>query len=269
MSTWEPDISVWSQWLVSACRPGSTVYLRTYHVGRLARSFTGRSPWSLTVDDLAGWLAGHDWAVETRRSYASSIRSFYRWAHVTGRIAVDPAALLAPITPPRGVPRPAPEPVYRAAVLGADDRLVLMLRLAWGHGLRRGEIAAVHAGDLRGDDPIGWSLRVSGKGGHVREVPLTRDVAVAIVRRGPGWVFPSPRGGHLTPAHVGRLISRKLDGGWTAHTLRHAFATRAHRAAERDLRVVQTLLGHASIATTQRYVATDDAELRRVVQLVA
>lgn len=67
------------------------------------------------------------------------------------------------------------------------------------------------------------------------------------------------------PAHgartVGRLVAAALPDRWTMHTLRHRFATRAYRGT-RNLRAVQTLLGHASIATTERFTAVDDDEIR-------
>jgi hypothetical protein len=59
-------------------------------------------------------------------------------------------------------------------------------------------------------------------------------------------LFPNGAGGHLTPGHVGKLIARVLPGDWTAHTLRHRYATRAYRGSH-DLRAVQRLLGHESV----------------------
>ncbi|WP_022899139.1 tyrosine-type recombinase/integrase, partial [Humibacter albus] len=75
-------------------------------------------------------------------------------------------------------------------------------------------------------------------------------------------LFPGRVDGHLSAAYVSKLISRALPEGVTAHPLRHRFASRAY-AAERDIRAVQELLGHASVATTQIYTAVPDAALRR------
>jgi integrase len=83
-----------------------------------------------------------------------------------------------------------------------------------------------------------------------------------------GWLFPTGFGGHLTPDAVGRLVSRVLPDGWTMHTLRHRFATRGYRGTH-NLRAVQMLLGHASIATTERYLAVDDAEIRAAAMAAA
>jgi site-specific recombinase XerD len=83
-----------------------------------------------------------------------------------------------------------------------------------------------------------------------------------------GWLFPSRQGGHLSPNMVGTLISNALPDHWTAHTLRHRFATRAYRGTP-TLRAVQTLLGHESVATTERYTAVDDDEVRAAMMATA
>ena len=79
--------------------------------------------------------------------------------------------------------------------------------------------------------------------------------------RPPRLAFPDGFGGHLSPAWVGELVAGVLPAGYTMHTLRHRFVSRAYRGT-RNLRAVQTLLGHASIATTERYLAVDDDEIR-------
>jgi integrase len=142
-----------------------------------------------------------------------------------------------------------------------------MLLLAAHAGLRRAEVAAVRTTDVE-RDLIGYSLRVRGKGGVVRRVPLSSALTLLLAELEPGWAFPSPRGGHLTPAHVGKLISQALGSGVTGHQLRHRFASRAY-AAERDLRAVQELLGHARPETTARYTAVPFEAGRRAVDYAA
>lgn len=104
----------------------------------------------------------------------------------------------------------------------------------------------------------GAQLLVDGKGGKKRVVPITDSLADAI-RQGAaghtpgmpatGWLFPRwPEGGHLTPKHLGNVFAAALPGDWTMHTLRHRYASRAYRGIP-NLRAVQVLLGHASIAT--------------------
>jgi site-specific recombinase XerC len=92
---------------------------------------------------------------------------------------------------------------------------------------------------------------------------LVREGAPAHTPGAPveGWLFPDGLGGHLSAGHVGRVVSRALPDHWTMHTLRHRYATRAYRGTH-NLRAVQTLLGHESIVTTERYTALDDSEIR-------
>jgi hypothetical protein len=113
MSIARNEVEAWGQWLRAVGRPETTIGLRTYHVVRAFREIQA-SPYTLTADDLVGWLAGKSWKAETRRSYISSLRAFYRWCQATGRRPDNPAALLPPIKPPRGVPRPTPDAIYRA-----------------------------------------------------------------------------------------------------------------------------------------------------------
>lgn len=264
---WASVIVQWEGWLKAAGRPESTIDLRAYHLRRLAVD-TALSPWTLTVDDLASWLAAHDWSAETRRSYRASLRSFYAWAQATGRRADSPAHLLPSIQVPRGQPRPTPDQAFREAMMRADDRERLMLMLAAHCGLRRGEIARVHSRDLeRG--LAGFTLVVKGKGAHMRRVPLTDEIGILLTSLPPGWVFTSDKhAGHLTPHHVGVLVSRLLPDGWACHTLRHRCATQAY-AATRDLRAVQELLGHAKPETTARYTQVPDDAVRVAMKAAA
>lgn len=259
-------IDDWGAWMRAGGKPQSTIGLRTYHLRRFMTE--GPQDWTTaTVDDLAAWLGSHTWANDTLRSYRSSLRTFYDWAHLTGRCTDNPARLLPSVPARPGKPRPAPEDVLKAALGRSDQRVRLMLLLGAHAGLRRGEIAAVHTGGLF-EDLDGWSLRVKGKGNRTRLVPLTRLVAAELHALPAGWAFPSPEGDHLTPAHVGKLMSRALGPGWTAHTLRHRFATRAY-AAERDLRAVQELLGHSKPETTAIYTQIPAGAKRRAVDWAA
>lgn len=264
---WAGAIAAWLVVQRAAGRPASTLYLRGYQLRRLADDVAPVGPWELDGAQLVEWIAAHGWAGETLRSYRSAVRSFYRWAHAAGHVAVDPALMLPSVRPSLPSPRPAPEDAYRLALAKSDDRVRLMLRLAAELGLRRGEVARVNAEDLE-RDLSGWSLRVQGKGGRVRRVPLTGALAAAVRRCGPGWLFPGRDGGHLSAAYVGRLVSRALPEAWAMHSLRHRFATVAY-SVDRDLLTVQALLGHASPVTTRLYVLPDDAAARRTVAAVA
>ena len=109
-----------------------------------------------------------------------------------------------------------------------------------------------------------------GKGGHIRVVPLADDVAELVIRAcqdGAGWALPGDDHGHLSLRYVGHIAGEAL-GRYTLHQLRHRFATRAY-AETRDLLAVQQVLGHASPATTQRYVRPPDDAMRRAVLAAA
>ena len=266
MNTWDSLISGWATYLRGSGQPDTTTGLRTYHLSRLARSFP-RGPESVTFDALVKWLAGHDWAPNTRRAYRASLRSFWSWMLATGRASTSPAHLLPPVKVPRARPRPAPELAYRKALDIADDRARLAILLAGACGLRRGEIARTRREDME-RDLTGWSLRVLGKGGQPRLVPLPEHVAAEIARRPAGWLFPSTHGGHLTAHHLGKIVSANLPDGLTTHTLRHRCATVAY-AGSRDLRAVQELLGHAKPETTAIYTAVPDNAVREAMMHAA
>lgn len=264
----DTELSKWATWLRAAGRPSTTISLRLYHVRRVMTSIN-TDPWELTTEDLVEYLGSQSWAPETRRSYRASLRGFYRWAQATGRRHDDPAALIPAVELTRGVPRPTPEAVYREALLGADDRVRLMIHLAAHCGLRRGEISRVHRNDVVAD-LVGWSLRVHGKGGHIRMVPLPDELARTLRESPPGWIFPTTHrnGGHLAPKRVGELVSAALPPGWACHSLRHRCATVAY-ASTRDLRAVQDLLGHAKPETTARYTQVPVDAIRAAVAAAA
>ena len=159
----------------------------------------------------------------------------------------------------------------RAEALGLAWRLVSALSarsdLAAELGLRAHEVAKVHKDDIH-HDLFGLALTVRGKGGKDRPMPLSDDLAreVRLLAAG-GWLLPGRIDGHLSGPYLGKLVARALPGVWTMHTLRHRFGTLA--AEEGDLIAVQRLLGHASVATTQRYVLRPDGALRRAARHAA
>lgn len=149
--------------------------------------------------------------------------------------------------------------------IAARDAAIAML--LYGAGLRIGEALAITAADLSGDASV---LRVTGKGGKVRLVPLLPAVRASLDdyrRRLPHRpaanepVFRGARGGPLSPRIVQRALARLrgalgLPDTATPHALRHSFATHLLSAGG-DLRTIQELLGHASLSTTQLYTAVD------------
>ena len=262
-AAWRAPIDHWLDHLAAGGATRQSIQTRRDHLRRVARALDG-DPRSVTGGQLVGWSARHDWARETRRSIHNSLRSFYGWLDVDP----NPAAELPRVRATEPCPRPTPEVIYRTALAGVVDvRVRVALRLAAEAGLRRSEVSMVHARDLQ-PDLLGWSLLAHGKGGKDRPVPLSDDLAreVRLLAAG-GWLLPGRIDGHLSGPYLGKLVARALPGVWTMHTLRHRFGTLA--AEEGDLIAVQRLLGHASVATTQRYVLRPDGALRRAARHAA
>lgn len=280
---WIDAIEAWTDWQRAAGARPHTLRLRRYQLARLAQDHLHRSPWRLTTADLSAWLASKGWATETLRGYRSAVRSFYAWGVRSDRVRRDPAAGLPRVRQHVGPPRPTPDRVFAAALERASDRDRLILMLAAYAGLRRTEIATLRWSYL--DD---GALRVDGKGGKVRLVPLVdalaAELAAELERRAAGghgsgyrymaagdggWIFPGQgTGAHLTPGRVGKVAGELLGPGWSIHTLRHRFGTRAY-AGTRDLLAVQLLMGHSSPVTTRRYTQTPDGALRAAVESAA
>lgn len=275
MTEWHELIANYVMFLVASGRPPATITLRRNQLGYMARSLHSPLP-AVTTAALTGWFGGQSWCNETRRSYRSAARGFFGWCQREGHLADDPSRGLPPIKPDMPVAKPAPDEAWRAALARADQRTILMLRLAAEAGLRRAEVAQVHTRDLR-IGPHGAQLLIHGKGSRERVVPVTEDLAILIARGAAGhtagapeqgWLFPGYHDGHLSAKYVGALVAAVLPTGWSMHALRHRFASRAYRGT-RNLRAVQMLLGHSSIAITERYLDVNDDELRAAMNAAA
>ena len=262
MSTWTTTLPEWRAWLRAADKSPQSIRLRTHQM----RRFAAAHPDGPDVSEAVAWLARPCWATETRRSNRAALRSFYSWVYAAGRLDADPSRNLPPIKPAAHPTRPAPEDIVRDA-LARNDRVGLMLTLAASEGMRRGEIARVHSDDIT-RDLVGWSLRIHGKGRRDRVVPLSPDVAARLRTLPPVWAFPGRDHGHLSADYVGRLMASALPAGWTAHTLRHRFATVAY-AGTRDLLAVQEMLGHSRPETTRGYIQMPQDALRAAVMAAA
>ena len=260
-------LPLWEQHQLAISVPRTTIKLRLYWVGRLAKEI-GPGPSAVTFEGLIAWLAAGTWGPETRRSIRASLRSFWDWMMVTGRAASSPAHLLPRVKVPRARPRPAPEADFRFALSIADRRTRLAIMLAGYCGLRRGEIARLRREDME-PDLLGHALRVVGKGGHVRMVPLPSEIVTEIGLIESWWLFASTRhyeeGRHISPAWLAKLVKRHLPQELTTHTLRHRCATVAY-AKTKDLRAVQELLGHTRPETTARYTLVPDSDVRAAMQ---
>lgn len=209
----------------------------------------------------------------------SSLRSFFRYLDRKG--LGHNAAALATKAPklPRGVPRPlsaaaATTAVDEAGALAAEPWIAArdeaVLALLYGCGLRISEALSLR----RRDTPLRETLRITGKGGKQRLVPVLPQVAEAVeayVRQCPhplpkdGPLFLGAKGGPLSPRIIQRTMEALrgalgLSADATPHALRHSFATHLLGAGG-DLRTIQELLGHASLSTTQRYTDVDTTRL--------
>ena len=241
-----------------------TIDTRIRHVRQLARGIS-IPPGDVDDDRLLEWCSRQTWKSETRHAYYTSIRLFFRFLEQETR--KNPGKVLPRVRRPPGLPRPIPEPQLRDGVYWANERTQLILQLAAVIGLRAHEIAAVHRDDID-YDLLGLSLTVVGKGGRVRRLPLPKDLGRTLLRvttANGGYAFPGKINGHLSPAWISKWAAKALPEKWTLHTLRHRFATRVYRQ-EHDLLILQRLLGHASVATTQRYAEPEDDSMRKAIE---
>ena len=232
-----------------------------------------------------GWLAdmaGRGLARTTVARRVSALRSFYRFCGRTGRVNINDLSWLRAPRPPKSVPKPVSEEDARALLAAifrrrgddwAKQRDFALLMMLYGSGLRISE-----ALDLtRRDVPVGDWLRITGKGGKIREVPVLPAIAEAVAAYvgacpfdgGPDApLFVSARGNAFSARAAQRLVESlrlelSLPAHVTPHALRHAFATHLLGNGA-DLRAIQELLGHASLSTTQRYTNVDEAHLLRL-----
>lgn len=251
----------------------------------------GASP--VTGRDVRRYLVelnGRGLAAATVRRKISVLRRYFRYEMRVGRVTTDPTAGLSA---PRGAQR-------LPRVLRADEIIVLLeesgrslqgtacrddavLELLYGSGLRAAEVCALTSGDLDLDRSV---VTVWGKGAKQRRVPMSRP-AVAALRRllaersGAGsanaaatdsavpapsnFLFVNARGRQLTPRDLRRIVDRRSPVPTHPHALRHSCATHLLDGGA-DLRVVQELLGHADLATTQVYTHVSRERLRSVVE---
>lgn len=239
----------------------------------------------ITTQDMRAWMARTRSGGVGPRSLArklSAVKAFYRW--LAAREGFEPTAVLSTRSPKftKKLPRPLAEDAARDLLdiaslqsdrpwVGARDTAVLTL--LWGCGLRISEALGLRGADA----PLPQVLRITGKGGKERIVPVidaARDAVNAYVAACPydlpaeGALFRGVRGGALGPAAIQKTMARArmqlgLPASATPHAMRHSFATHLLNAGG-DLRSIQELLGHASLSTTQAYTAVDTARLMDV-----
>ena len=242
----------------------------------------------LSTRDLRGWLAGmraEGAARSTLQRRVSSVRRFTAWANEVGYLESDPAGLLvnpsAEHTLPNVLTQEQAESLMRIAAADGDDCAETlcdwaMLELLYASGLRVSEMCGLNTTDL---DSRRLVATVVGKGNRQRSVPYGIPAARAIeqwLRVGrPQWVgsasgaavFLGPRGGRVNPRRVRERLRQLIvlvpeAPGIAPHGLRHSAATHMLEGGA-DLRTVQEMLGHASLATTQVYTHVTAERLRK------
>jgi integrase/recombinase XerD len=201
---------------------------------------------------------------------AVALRHFFRWCVESGVLKHDPTQGFKPYRPPRSLPRPLSEEEVQQLLAAPDlatksgRRSRLALELLYGSGLRVSEACNVNWGDLELERPSGAAVRVLGKGGRPRLAPLSRAFVDALPkmlgrrRRAPRTPLLQTRSGkRMTPDAfrnqlAGLAKTAGIPGPITPHRFRHSFATHLldHGA---DIRVIQELLGHRQLGTTEIY----------------
>jgi len=272
--------------------------LRRYTAALGAAGRTGIS--EVTTQDVAGFLAGLREGDSDHPPLAASsagravvaVRGLHAFAAAEGLARSDPARQVRPPAPPRRLPRAIPvadvERLLEAAGTGAGPRPLrdrALLELLYATGARISEATALDIDDLDLTDSGGLpaAVRLSGKGDKQRIVPVGSYARQALehylVRARPALataprrasaspaVFLNARGGRLTRQGAWAVLSAAAQragiAGVSPHTLRHSFATHLLDGGA-DVRVVQELLGHASVATTQVYTLVTVDRLREV-----
>jgi site-specific recombinase XerD len=252
--------------------------LRTYAAWLTGRD---RTPATATRADVRGYaadLAGRGLAPASRARALAALRTFHRKLHAAGRAETDPAAELPGPRRERrlpDVPREAElarllDAPWPDTVAGRRDRA--LLELLYGCGLRVSEACR-----LDRDDVDARAVRVSGKGGKARLVPIGEPAADAVAAwlahgrpevatdRSGDALLLSVRGRRLEETAVRRILDRRLSAlgleHRSPHALRHAYATHLLEHGG-DLRAIQELLGHASLASTEIYTRVSVSHLR-------
>lgn len=252
------------------------------------------------IGDYLDDLAAGSLAVTSRARRLSALRQFYKFAETEGMVADNPTRQAD--TPKRSRPLPKTLSTHEVERLLATAkrlagttpqsdrheklravRLYCLLELLYATGMRVSELVGLERTVLKGDPQL---LSIDGKGGRQRLVPLNPPAAHALrdyldierltrsdCEAAPSrWLFPSHgKSGHLTRQRLGQELKALAPAAGidperiSPHVLRHAFASHLldHGA---DLRVVQQLLGHADISTTQIYTHILEARLKQVVQ---
>lgn len=234
----------------------------------------------LVEDFIEAYAVGH--SKSSTALMGTCLRSFYRWAARRKHVPSSPAANLELAQRDRPLPRALPGWRVRqllelldAPPAELDDeqraewkRNRLIIRCYLFSGVRLAELAQLRKHDI---DPDEGTIRVKGKGGKERIIPIHEKIRADLVAAlaGAGPLFESRKGGALTAEGISEMFRRFVTGvlgvECTAHQLRHSFATELRRSGA-DLREIQQLLGHSKLDTTAIYTQVYPDDLAGAVQ---
>lgn len=254
----------YSRWLEGQGLSATTIKIRTKFYRSRLRAW---GTWEVPPDVIAAWLSGYTgWS---RLTYHSHLSSVYAWLVESGQLVLNPMASIRKPPTPRPRPRPLTDLDLRRAFEAADPRTEAFLALGFYAGLRAFEIAKFHGRDI---DEHG--VTVLGKGGR-RAVLPTHPALWEIAETFPrgGYWFPSPAAhrehilADTVTTRVGALFSSLGLAGAT-HRARHSYGTSLLRGGA-NLRVVQELMRHSSLATTAAYLGVDEDERRAAIRGLA
>ncbi len=247
----------------------------------------GLTPLDVKLEDLelfAAWLHDKGVGAKSQARILSGVRSFYHFLLVDGYLDIDPTELLESPHLPKHIPEylsteevdRLEEAIDLTSPEGHRNRAIV--EVFFSCGLRVSELVNLKLSDLFLDDRF---LRVVGKGNKERLVPISERAVNELgfwfddrrqMNIKPGeedYVFLNRRGHHLTRTMILIMIKRLGEAAGirktiSPHTLRHSFATALLRGGA-DLRIIQVLLGHADIGTTEIYIHMDDESLRQEI----
>lgn len=258
----DPLLQEWMLWQLAARLSGPTVSERVRVIAQFGVESPVGAAWAQPID-IVRWMAKHtEWSASTAATYHSYLRAWYHWLNVMEYRADNPMIKIASPRYPERAPRPvSDDDLLRILTAPMHHRTRVMVLLASLAGLRVSEIARVRGEDVDVKTP---RMYVIGKGGKRAWIPLHQllvDAALTMPTR--GWWFPANSrrpGDHVHGKSVSDIIGhamRRCGAHGTPHSLRHWCGTTLLEDGA-DLRTVQELLRHKSVATTQIYTKVSD-----------
>lgn len=260
----------WGIWQTSANLSPRTIVERERVIKHLLRT-AQCGPTEITPEHIMAFTTRPGVSNASRASYHASLRAYHSWLVRTGRRPDDPTLSTPTPKRPKGTPRPVSSASLAAMLLRVNRRRTrMMILLAAFCGLRVHEIAKITGEDV---DLAAGVLYVRGKGGKDAVIPLHSAVAAhAATFPRVGYWFPSyVRDGPVNPSAVSAAIHKTMARAGVQgkpHHLRHLFGTALVRNGV-DLRTVQELMRHESLATTQIYTEVSDQQRRRAIDTLS